>query len=391
MLLVAEVALAVVLVVGAGLLIRSLRNLQHVAPGYRTADLLIVNFELTGARYPFPRHWPVNQWTEHEAFTRSLRERLEAVPGIASFALAQEGPTSGGWTTRVTVEGQPAIPEGEQPEAGFRPVGPDYFTTLGVPVAEGRAFTRFDTSDKPLVAIVNRAFVKRHFAPGERVLGRSIRVFGEPREIVGVVGDVHFEGLAQQVSPAMYLPLAQNPMSGVTLIVRAEGDPMALLPAIRKQFAAVDPDVALFGITTADGALRHSLAERRFSTFLLTLLAAVALVLAFVGVYGVLSYTVAQRTREMGVRLALGARPRDVVLLVAGQGMALVGAALAIGIAASLGASRALASLLFGVGRVDPLTLLAVTLLLGTSAGVACYVPARRAGRVDPLASLRVE
>jgi len=391
LLLVAEVALAVVLVVGAGLLIRSLDALQRVAPGYRSDGLLVAQLELKGPRYPFPRGWPVHDWPEHRAFTRTLAARMEAVPGLSSFALAQEAPTSSGWTTRVTVDGRPEVPEGEKEEAGFRPVGPDYFATLGVPIEEGRSFTRFDQSDAPLVAIVNRAFVRRHFPDGERPLGSRIRVFGDLREVVGIVGDIRFGGLASPAPPAMYLPLAQNPMPGLALVARAAGDPMALLPAIRKQLASVDPDLALFGITTAQGDLSRSLEQRRFDTFLLTLLAAVALTLSFVGVYGVISYNVAQRTREMGVRLALGARPRDVVVLVVGRGMGLVGAALLLGVAASVGATRALESLLFGVGRLDPPTLVAVTLLLAACAAVACYLPARRASRTDPLASLRAE
>ncbi len=390
LMLVAEVTLAVVLVVGAGLLVKSLANLQNVTPGFETGKVLIANFELGGSRYPFPGRWPVHHWPEYNALTYELIERLEATPGVAAFALAQDGPTSPGWTTRVTVEGSPEPPAGEQEEAYFRPVSPDYFATLGVPVREGRSFTAFDTSDGPLVAIVNDSFVRRHF-PDDPPVGQSINVFGAPREIVGRVGDIRFQGLAARVPPAMYLPLHQNPLGNVTLIVRAEADPMAILPTIRRHFSELDAEVALFGVTTADAALDRSLDQRRFSTRLLLLFAAVALTLAMGGVYGVLSYSVAQRTREMGVRLALGAGPRDVVKLVLARGMGLVAAALVLGIVGSLFASRALESLLFGVASGDAVTLVGVAGLLGITALAACYVPARRASRVDPLVSLRAE
>ena len=390
LMLVVEVALAVVLVVGAGLLVKSLSNIQTIAPGYQTEKLLIADFELKGSRYEFPKVWPVHDWPEYNTFTYGLIERLEATPGIAAFALAQDGPTSPGWTTRVTVEGRPETPAGEQEEAYFRPVSPDYFATLGVPLRQGRSFTTFDTHENPLVAIVNESFVRRHF-PGERPVGQSINVFGAPREIVGTVGDIRFQGLATAVPPAMYLPLHQNPLGNVTLIVRAEGDPMAVLPTIRRHLGELDAEVALFGITTADAALASSLDQRRFNTTLLMLFAGVALTLAMIGVYGVLSYSVAQRTREMGVRLALGADPRAVVKLVLAGGIGLVATALVLGIVASLFATRALESLLFGVAAGDAGTLAAVAALLGGTALLACYVPARRASRVDPLVSLRSE
>ena len=269
-------------------------------------------------------------------------------------------------------------------------MSPDYFATLAVPLRQGRSFTTFDTHENPLVAIVNESFVRRHF-PGERPVGQSINVFGAPREIVGTVGDIRFQGLATAVPPAMYLPLHQNPLGNVTLIVRAEGDPMAVLPTIRRHLGELDAEVALFGITTADAALASSLDQRRFNTTLLMLFAGVALTLAMIGVYGVFSYSVAQRTREMGVRLALGADPRAVVKLVLAGGMGLVATALVLGIVASLFATRALESLLFGVAAGDAGTLAAVAALLGGTALLACYVPARRASRVDPLVSLRSE
>jgi putative ABC transport system permease protein len=275
-------------------------------------------------------------------------------------------------------------------EASFRPVSVGYFRTSGIPLVEGRDFTRFDSSQGPLTAIVNQAFVRRHF-PEASPLGERIVVFGAPREVVGVVADVHFAGLDVATLPAMYLPLEQNPQPGLTVLLRSEGDPLDVVASVREQMAAVDPGLALFDLTTAEAALDGSLGKRRFSTALLLLFAGVALALAAVGVYGVIAYAVAQRTREMGVRLALGASPADLRRLVLRHGMALVAAALVLGFGLSAAASRLLEGLLFGVDSTDPPTLVAVAALLALAALGASLLPARRAMRVDPLEALRSE
>jgi len=390
LLVVGELALSVVLVVAAGLLIRSFWQLQQVEPGFRSERLLLVDLELEGPGYVFPEGWPVHDWPALNAFARELLPRLESLPRVTSVALAHQGPVSPGWTTRVVVDGRPAPAPGEQDEASFRPVSVGYFHTSGVPVVEGRGFSRFDSSQGPLVAIVNQAFVRRHFPEGSP-LGERIVVFGAPRDVVGVVADVHFGGLDAATLPAMYLPLEQNPLSGLTVLVRAEGDPLSLAASVREQVAAVDPGLALFNLTTAEAALDGSLGKRRFSTALLLLFAGVALALAVVGVYGVIAYAVAQRTREMGVRLALGASPADLLRLVLRHGMALVAAALVLGFGLSAAASRLLEGLLFGVDPADPPTLVAVAALLALAALGASILPARRAMRVDPLEALRSE
>jgi len=387
----AEVAVAVVLFVGAGLLIRSLDALNRVAPGYRSENLLLADLQLTGPRYPFPEGWPVHSWPEHDVFVDEILERTRRLPGIHRAVLAHQGPVSEGWTTRVSIVGRPAVPEGELDEASFRPASPGYFQTLGIPLTRGRGFTDRDRSEAPLVAVVNEAFVRRHFPGGGRILGEQIVVFGDPREIVGVAGDVKFQGLAAETVPAMYLPLHQNPMPNLTLIARTEVPASTILPTLRREIGEVDPDLALFGITTARTALDGSLAERRFHTLLLLIFAGGALGLALVGVYGVLSFVVSQRTREMGVRVALGATPHDLVTLVVGGGMRVVGAALVVGLVGSLGAARLLDSLLFGVSATDPTTLVGVAVLFAATAAVACYLPARRASRADPVAALRAE
>jgi predicted permease len=300
------------------------------------------------------------------------------------------GPVDPGWTTRVTVVGQPVPPPGEQDEASFRAVGPGYFATSGIALAMGREFDRYDGSSAPLVAVVNEAFARRHFG-GAPPLDQSIDVFRASRRVVGVARDVRFAGLESEPQPAMYLPLDQNPLADLVVSLRVEGEPMRLAGELRAQLAAVDPSLALYDVEAADTAIQGSLAERRFSTALLLLFAALALGLAMVGVYGVVAYSVAQRTREIGVRVALGAAPARLVRMVLVRGLALVGVALGIGFALAAAASHLLQGLLFGIGPADPATFAAVAALLVLAAVAASVVPARRATRVDPLEALRAE
>jgi predicted permease len=389
-LVVAEVALSVALVVAAGLLIRSLAALSQVEPGFRSEGLLLAELDLSGPAYPFPEGWPVHDWPQLDRFVGELQPRLEALPGVSGVAFSHMGPIDPGWTTRVTVVGRPAPPPGEQDEASFRQVGPGYFATTGIPLLRGRAFDRFDSSDAALVAIVNEAFVQRHFGAAPP-LDQSIDVFGAPRRVVGVARDVRFAGLESQAQPAIYLPLDQNPQGNLVVALRVEGEPMRLAPDLRAQVAAVDPTLAVYDVRAADAALRGSLAERRFSASLLLLFAGVALSLAMVGVYGVIAYSVARRTREIGVRVALGAAPAGLVWMVLLRGLALVAAALVIGFGLAAMAGRLLQGLLFGVEAGDPLTFAVVAVLLAIAAVVASLVPAWRATRVDPLEALRAE
>jgi putative ABC transport system permease protein len=385
-----ELAAAVVLVVGAGLLLRSFWKLQEVDPGYDPHGILTASVTLAGPGYVFPKTWPVLDWPAFNVFEEVLITRLSAHPRIRSVALAHQGPADPGWTTRVTVVGRQAPPPGEQDEASYRPVSAGYFRTLGIPFARGREFTRFDGPGRPLTAIVNEAFAARHF-PDTDPLGQSIDVFGRPREIVGVVRNERFSGLEAGPAPAMYLPLSQNPQPSLTLVLRATGDPFELVPTLREAVRAVDPTLALFEVGTAEGALARSREGRRFTLLLLGSFAFVALALAAVGIYGVVSYAVGERTREVGLRIALGAEPRHVFRMVVGQGMSLCLGAVAAGTAAALALGRVMEGLLFGVEARDPATFLTVAAVLITVSFAASAVPALRATRVDPVTALRAE
>jgi putative ABC transport system permease protein len=385
-----ELAAAVVLVVGAGLLVRSFSNLRRVDPGYDPRHLLLAHLSLTGPGYAFPRGWPVLEWPAYTAFADSLRERLEAQPGVLGVAFAHQGPADPGWTTGVTVEGRPAVPPGQQDEASYRPVSPGYFRTLGLPVLRGREFGRFDGPGAPPVAVLNEAFAARHF-PGEDPIGRRIVVFGVPREVVGLAGNERFEGIEAGPAPAMYLPIDQNPQPTVTVAIRTASDPLGGAPALRAALRATDPTLALFEVETGEGALEGCLRQRRFVLVLLGAFAAVALLLAAVGTYGVVSFAVGERTRELGVRVALGARPAHVFGLVVRQGMTLAAVAVGLGVLGALALGRVMESLLFGVGARDPLTLATVAAGLLLTAFAASALPALRATRVEPARALRME
>ena len=385
-----ELAAAVVLVAGAGLLVRSFWKLQGVDPGFDPQGLLIAKVSLAGPGYVFPKGWPVNDWPALNAFTESLAGRLQANPAVRSVAFAHQGPTDPGWTTRVTVEGRPAPAPGAQDEASFRPVSAGYFATLGVKLARGRELERFDGPGRPLVAVVNDAFVARHL-PGDDPLGQRISVFGAAREIVGVVPNERFLGLEAVPAPAMYFPVAQNPMSALTIIVRTNRDPLDLAAGLREAVRGVDPTLALFELGSAEQALVQSMEERRFTLLLLGAFAAVALVLAAVGIYGVVSFAVSERTREMGLRIALGAEPRHVFRMVVRQGLGLSAAAIVTGTLVALLLGRVMERLLFGVEARDPVTFAAVVVILLATAFVASAVPALRATRVEPTTALRVE
>jgi len=385
-----EVVTAVVLVVGAGLLLRSFWHLSRVDPGYDPDGVLLAHLSLSGPGYEFPSGWPVHDWPAFDAFERELGPRLGRIPGVRSFALAHQGPADPGWTTRVTVEGRPEVPPGELPEASFRPVSPGYFRALGVPLLRGRDFEPFDGSGAPLVAIVNEAFEKVHF-PGEDPLGRRITIFGATREIVGLVGDEQFEGLEAGPAPAMYLPLAQNPQPGLTVVVRTSTEPVAAASGLRQALRDVDLTLAFFDVMSANDALLGSLAQRRFTLLLLGGFAAVALFLATIGVYGVVSYAAGERTREVGVRMALGADAPEVFRLVLREGMTLAGAAVVLGGLLALLLSRLLAPLLFRVNARDPTTFGVVAVVLLSAAFAASAIPAWRAVRLDPARVLRAE
>jgi predicted permease len=389
-LVVTELALAVTLMIGAGLLIKSLWRLQQVDPGFRAGGVLKAEYQLPASRYPrdFSR-FP--DWPEARAFTRELGSRVEALPGVEAATFAVSHPLDAGFTSSIRVVGREAE-AGDWPEPSIRVVAPGYFETLGVRQVSGRAFQASDDVAAPPVIMINQAARRRYFE-GHEPLAQQINLWGANRSVVGVVGNEHIQGLATAAPPAVYLPLGQIPSTGGyhTLLVRASGDATALAPEVRRVVREMDPALPLFGVEPLEATLANSLGQRRFTMILLGVFAATALVLAALGVHGVLSYTVAQRGREIGIRMALGADLATIRRLVVSQGAVLAGSGLVLGLLGALAAARLLSSLLYGVGTADPLTFAAVALVLGAVALVASYLPARKAARVDPIAALREE
>ncbi len=387
-LVVAEVALALVLLIGAGLMIRSFDRLQRVSPGFNPENLLTMRISLPPAKYPERQH-VLN-------FFDQLLERVRSLPGVQS-ASTIDNPYIGGGGNYLSfiVEGQPTPPLDQVVDAQVRSVTPGFHRMLGVPLLRGRSLTGQDGPGNRLVCVINETMARRYF-PDRDPLGQRVAFDGpdgQPRwrEIVGVVGDVRQGGLDAEPYPEILLPEAQRTIPAITLMVRTANDPHTLAGAVRGEVQAMDPDQPVYAVRTMDDIMKASVAQRRFNMLLLGSFAAVALLLAAVGIYGVISYSVSRRTHELGIRMALGAQPRDIFKLVVGQGMVLVVIGVGIGLAASFGLTRFLSSLLFEVSTTDPATFAGVSLLLAAVALLACYIPARRATRVDPLVALRYE
>jgi putative ABC transport system permease protein len=386
-LVVAEVALSVALLIGAGLLLRSFAKLQDVRPGFEPNNVLTMRLNLPRTRY--------RENAESWNFYARLLQDTKALPGVQDVALTSQVPLSstGGTAGEVEIPGKPAPRDGSQPSSAWRIVSPGYLRTLGIPL-RGRDFDEHDTADSQLVTIISEEMARRYW-PGEDPIGKTVilRSFGgKPFMIIGVVGDVRSSGLDIEPGPMAYVPTAMaagwNPMQ---LVVRTRTEPTAQASAVRGVLRSIDANVPVYDTQTVEQFLYDSLGARRFNMFLLGSFAAVALLLASVGLFGVMAYLVSQRTHEIGVRLALGARPRDVFRLVIGRGMllALVGAA--IGLAGAFGLARFLETLLFQVKPTDALVFAVAPVLLLGVALLACYVPARRAMKVDPMVALRYE
>jgi putative ABC transport system permease protein len=389
-LVVAELTFAVVLVSGAGLLIRSFWTLQRVNPGFQTAGVLKAEYQLPATRYPVDfRKWP--DFKEQHAFTAALLQRAAALPGVESAAIAGNHPLDPGFTNSFTVVGREAEAQ-TWPEISIRRVSPEYFRTVGLGLVRGRFFRDGDNTAAASVALINAAAARRFF-PDRDPIGGQIRFWGSSRTIVGVVADEKFHGLTEAPPIAAYTPLAQTPSAngaGV-LLVRTAGDPTALTMAVTGAVHDVDRGLAVFGVEPMQVTLSRSIGQRRFTTLLLALLASVALLLAAVGVHGVLSYGVSQRRREIGIRMALGARASDMIGLIVREGLRLAVVGLALGLAGAFVLTRFLTTQLFGVTPTDPATFAAVAALLTLVAVAATAVPARRAASVDPLVTLRSE
>ncbi len=388
LLVVSEVALSLVLLIGAGLMIKSLASLLKVDPGFKPDKTLTMQIALLGSRYP-----TANQQI---GFFQAVTHRVEMLPGIQSAGLISSAPLSGGvYAGGFSIEGRVLTSEADDLVSDRRMISPEYFNALGIPLLKGRGFTDRDDQTSPGVVIVSESWARRFF-PNEYPIDKRIKLGGRDStrpwlSIVGIAGDVHDTALESNARPCVYIPYPQFPSSGMTLVVRAAIDPKALIPAIRDEVWAVDKDQPLTDVKTMDQYVADSVSPRRFNAMLLAIFASLALVLASVGIYGVMAYAVTQRTHEVGIRVALGAQPSDVIKLVVGRGMAPVVAGVAIGLAGALALTRVMTSLLYGVSATDPLTFAVVSVLLVAVALLASYIPARRATKVDPMVALRCE
>ncbi|HSQ23401.1 MAG TPA: ABC transporter permease, partial [Pyrinomonadaceae bacterium] len=388
-LIVAELAIAVVLLVGAGLLIQSLWRLRHVGSGLQSQNVLTFNVALPEVRYS----------SEKQArFYRDLLTHVQTLPGVQSASAVLPLPLSGDrFSISFQIDGRPVAPK-DQPSADMFVTEANYFRTMGIPILKGRDFEDRDEHKSTPVVIVTDTFAKQFF-PGEDPIGKRIKPGlsswedekATMREIVGVVADIRNRGLNTEPKPAYYLPQSQVPFNQLIVVVKTAGDPNSLITSATREVRLMDQELPVFGVKTMDDYIAGSVAAPRFNTTLLSIFAAVALVLTVIGLYGVMSYSVAQRTNEIGIRMALGAQTRDVLKLIVNQGVRLVVIGLALGMAGALALTRLLSSLLFGVGTKDPATFVAIAALLALVALLACYVPAWRATKVDPLEALRYE
>jgi putative ABC transport system permease protein len=391
----AEVALALMLLVGAGLIVRSFDRLTSVDPGFDPRNVLTFRMRLPDAKY--------RDASQASAFCREAMARVSALPGVERVAVATGFPLGRAMDNGYRIEGEPEPPAGRGPSAHRQDVSEDYHNALRIPLIEGRLFNAYDTEKSPLVVIVDQEFVARNFPgqPARARLGKRLS-FGEDtegwREIVGVVGHVKQNGLNEEGRTQIYRPWTQitpkwkaDFTRANDMIVKTSVDPLSLIGAIKKEIRAIDKDQPIAQVQTLDDKLSESIAPQRFTLLLLSIFALIALSLASAGIYGVMSYAVTQRTREIGVRMALGARQVDVLKLMVGHGMSLVLIGLGSGLAGAYATTRLMTSLLFDVTAKDPITFVVVSLVLAIVALIACYIPARRATKVDPLVALRYE
>jgi len=386
-LVVSEVALSLVLLIGAGLMIRSFWNLQHVDPGFDTSNALTMSVVLNQIRYPEPH--------QQLAFLERAMEQIRAVPGVVSVGATTKIPLAGGGSTQpFSIDGRPTGAIAEQPMAQTRYITADYFRAIGIPLRQGRFFTDQDRDNSVPVVIISEAMAHR-FWPGANPIGKrltpSFHLEQGPREIVGVVGDVKARGLDSDSSTMMYLPYNQSPRPFMSFVVRTAQNPESLIQPVSKAIYSIDKEQALTDVQTMEQVLLASLSGRRFNMTLLLSFAAVALMLAAVGVYGVMNYTVTLRRRELGIRMALGAAKMDVLRLVMGQGLMLTLIGVGAGLISAYALTRLMASLLYGVTATDYLTFGSVSAMLIAVGLVASYVPARRATKVNPTIALRAE
>ncbi len=386
-LVVAEIALSLMLMIGAGLLVASFSRLTGVNPGIRTDNVLTLRLALADPPYDNPAVF--------RAFYRRVVERLKNVPGVESAAAVSDLPLTGlNFDNTFSILGRPALPAGEFITTEMAWVSPDYFHVMGISLIKGRTFSEQDTETTPQVVVISEAMARRWW-PNEDPLGKRLKIdYGDKLspEIVGVVADVH-DGLDAEPAPHLYVSYAQVPRDAMYLVARASGtmNIPALAGLLRREVQSLDKDIAVYRVRSMDQVMAVSVGSRRFNMLLLAIFAGLAMVLAAVGIYGVMAYGITQRTHEIGLRMALGAQRRDVLGMLIGHALTLAGAGVALGVAGALALTRLMASLLYGVTATDPLTFALVSLLLAAVVLGASYIPARRATRLDPMVALRYE
>jgi len=384
-LVVTEVAFSLVLLVCAGLLGRSFVRMLEVNPGFRPDHMVTMWMNFTSANYA-PKGRPTQ-------FLEQLIPRAAALPGVEGVAISNDLPLEGDDTTTglSDVEGRAPFPRGQQPLVGVHAVNPGYFRSMGIPQLRGREFSASDNANSTPVVIINQKLAETLW-PAQDALGKHFHLMGDKQsEVVGVVGNVLHNGLGESVSLESYLAFPQNPWSYVGLAVRTHGDPGAVYGAVRSLVEQIDPELPVHDMRPMEQVVAETMASRRLTLWLVGAFAALAFVLASVGIYGVMSYAVTERVHEIGVRMALGAQRRDVLRLVVGHGMRHAAIGLLLGSVAAFLAARAMTTLLFGIRPGDPLTYIGIALVLALAALVACYIPARRATSVDPMVALRYE
>jgi putative ABC transport system permease protein len=387
LLVIAEIALSFVLLVAAGLMIQSLTRLFAVDLGFDPHNIATLEMSLPPSKYDTPE--------KIVAFQDQLAARLTSIPGVRNAATIDVLPFVGGNTTRFFVLGEQSQRLDESPEINIREVSDRYFQTMSVPLLAGRIFNERDDQKAPRVLIINRTLADR-LLHGNEAVGRRVVFSGDnatPYEIVGVVGDERVNGLDTRISPVAYTSSRQDASRMTSLVVRTSADPRTLAPTLRREAMAVEPRLSVFNMISMEDmmAAAPETFARRYPALLIGIFAALAVILAAIGIYGVISYAVSQQTREFGIRLALGAERKEILRLIMGRGLALAGGGIGVGLVVALIVTRWLGSLLFGVSPTDPATYGALAVVLAAVALLSCYLPARRATRVDPIIALREE